>query len=330
MRRVVGKLGLLLAGTALALLAAEVVVRLAAPYARDHVMPSGTFDMDDALGWRLASERTGRHRTRYFDVVYRTNRAGFRDRQRVADQAAETWRMLVYGDSQVFGWGVEVADRFTNRLEEQSAGAQVWNLAVPGYGLDQQIISYASLADDIAVDQVVFYVSRASLSRSTTGKIYRKFKPRFELAPEGLRQVPIPAGANRGDNLLYRVVSPFYLPYLLERGRATLRQRDAGGSGAQSAADQLTALDEALVRHAIGLARDRGHEPLVLDALSEAYGDELWRLCSSEGVVVLQTDISRLAEARFGPHDSHWTAAAHDLVARQILTQLEAAGLEVD
>jgi hypothetical protein len=325
MKRVVVKLGLLVAGMVVALLMVEGVVRLAAPHARDHVLPSGSFVMDDSLGWRLAGGKEGRHRTRYFDVVYTSNRAGFRDRDRTLERSPQIRRVLVYGDSQVFGWGVPEVGRFTNRLEQSLPLSEVWNFGVPGYGLDQEIVSYGSLDPEVDSDLVVFLVSRLTLGRIGRGKIYKKFKPRFELGDEGLRLVPVPKGGNARTDLLYRVLSPFYLPYFLERRLALLGKRGRQESQASvgSSSWEFTELAQALVRHAVEMARARGDEPAILSHLPQPGRNELRRLCAVWDVLLLEIDLSGRDDVRFGPLDPHWTEAAHEEIARQLQAQLE-------
>jgi hypothetical protein len=94
-----------------------------------------------------------------------------------------TERMLLYGDSVIFGWGIPTNERISNRL--QSADLEIWNLAVPGYGLDQEILSYRRDGQRLGADEVVFFVSSATLQRLGTSYIYKKYKPVFCLDTKG-------------------------------------------------------------------------------------------------------------------------------------------------
>jgi hypothetical protein len=71
----------------------------------------------------------------------------------------------------------------TDIVESSRKGWEVWNLAVPGYRLDQQILSYEQTDEHFHADEVVFFLSRATLRRSRTSYIYAKYKPLFE--PDG-------------------------------------------------------------------------------------------------------------------------------------------------
>ena len=82
MKRIVFSATLIAGGLFVGLGIAEGLVRLFAPYSRDHVVPAGMFAIDSALGWRLKPGTVSRHHTRYFDAEYRVNSLGFRDRPR--------------------------------------------------------------------------------------------------------------------------------------------------------------------------------------------------------------------------------------------------------
>jgi hypothetical protein len=86
------------------------------PECRDHVLPSGLYETDNYLGWRLAKEKSGNHHSKYFDVIYTTNSLGFRDKERIIQKEYDKFKILLYGDSQIFGWGVSAEERFSNLL----------------------------------------------------------------------------------------------------------------------------------------------------------------------------------------------------------------------
>ncbi len=133
---------LVLVGFCVALLLAEGYVRVFHPYSRDHVVPGGLFEIDDYLGWKFTEGKSARHHSRYFEATYRINTLGYRDKPRSLLKDAEIYRILLYGDSQVFGWGTPAEQRFSNLIEAQNPHLEIWNLAVPGYGIDQEVLSY--------------------------------------------------------------------------------------------------------------------------------------------------------------------------------------------
>ena len=90
-----------------------------------------------------APDSTARQRknTGDFDVAVRINRHGLRDDLDVATAGPDD--LLVLGDSVAWGWGVEAADRFADRLRPLT-GRRVFNVATPtdlkGYGA---LLAYA-------------------------------------------------------------------------------------------------------------------------------------------------------------------------------------------
>ncbi len=157
---------LLLASCCFALLILEGVVRVFFPHVRDHVLPGRLFDIDEHLGWKLKAGKQVIHHSSYFEVVYTTNALGFRDQPRHGSKNKSIYRVLLYGDSQIFGWGVSEDRRFSNLLSRYMPSVELWNLAVPAYGLDQQILSYERNGAWLDADEVIFLVSETTLYRT--------------------------------------------------------------------------------------------------------------------------------------------------------------------
>ena len=96
-------------------------------------------------------------------------------------------------------------------------GVEIWNLAVPGYGLDQEILAYELDGQRFEADEVVLLVSTETLSRLPYDYIYRKHKPKFVLDAEGrLELVPIRRGVSAGIGRPLRHAQRL-LPALLSR-----------------------------------------------------------------------------------------------------------------
>jgi hypothetical protein len=319
LRAWLGRIGLVVAATCIGLLAAEGLVRVFFPHSRDHVVPGGLFLIDDELGWKLRPGASGVHRSRYFRVTYAINAMGFRDPPRSAAKDAAKRRILLLGDSQVFGWGVEEGERFSAGIERRRPALEVWNLGVPGYGLDQQVLSY-ELQPLPAADEALLFVTEATLSRIHSDRIYRKRKPRFALDASGaLRLERPPAGSAAWDELLYRALSPFHLPYFVERRLAT-RQRTP------RAARDLDPLARAVIERAAAVARERGQALAVLAVLPDPAAATLAQLCADAGIGLLAIGLPAddAGALVFGEHDAHWNARAHDLVAAQLAPWLSA------
>jgi hypothetical protein len=328
MRKAAGSALLLLSGLVVAVAAAEGMVRLLAPHTRDHVTPRGLFRLDRSLGWTLKPGARVRHRSRYFDVEYMVNGAGFRDEPGRSPHApGSKRRILFFGDSQVFGWGVDTAHRFTSVVGKRMPDVEALNLAAPGYGLDQQILSYESIKAANPNATVLLMVSTATIKRSMQSESYRKPKPRFVIDSAGrLVRVPVSAEAGRMTDLAYRMLGPFYLPYFVEvqwlRLKGSGRFR-APGSPPAPVTDSAFRLQEALLLEAKRLASLRGHNLVVLASVDRRAEDALRDFCAASGIGFVDTPWHEApAELVFGPDDLHWRANAHQQVADRLLPHL--------
>jgi hypothetical protein len=329
LRPAVLRVGLLLGGIVVAFALAEGGVRLAFPHARDHVIPGGVFEIDDLLGWKLQPGKRATHRTRSFEVEYEANTHGHRDRPRDPARRTRSRRLLLYGDSQVFGWGVERAQRFSDLLEERLPAFEICNLAVPGYGLDQQVLAYERDGASWVADEVAFFVSPQTLGRVHTGFIYDKPKPRFVVGADGVLSVVPPAARSRiWRDWAYRLLSPFHLPYFAKRQLAALRQSGRGRGGASLAAAAAAGeLERGLLVRIGERARARGHRPSLVVCLPESLRTELRQLGDAAGLAIL--DLSHDGACRYpelSAFDPHWNTEAHAQVAELLASRLAGEG----
>lgn len=330
MRGVIVRVGLLLAGVVVAIALAEAVVRVLFPDARDHALPMELFARDDRLGWRLAAGAEADHRTVYFTVRYSTSSEGFRDRERGYTVPSSGRRMLLYGDSQVFGWGVEEERRFSNLLEQRVPGLEVCNLGVPGYGVDQQLLHYEWRAREWRAEEVALFVTDATVSRLQFDYLFGLHKPRLVLDAGGVLQVvPPERGPSRYD--LYRFPRWMSLPYAVDR---VLGERVGPGRGGDDGSDTAATgeLLGAAVDRAVALAGERGHRLILLLNLRDGGRGLMDSVCGGPRVECVDLGLTdRDLEYRHGPRDLHWNERGHAEVAAAVeraLAARRAAGAE--
>jgi hypothetical protein len=317
-------LGLILAGCCLGLLLAEGAVRIFYPHARDHVVPAGLLSFDDDLGWKLQPGKTVSHHTRYFTTVYATNSLGFRDPARAVTKGPATYRILLFGDSQIFGWGVPAEERFSHVIEENRKELEVWNLGVPGYGLDQEILAYERSGQSLNADNAIFFVSSSTLARIHTQHIFAKYKPMFQMDPEGnLKLIPVPKVKNAAAGWLYRIVSPFYLPYFLEFELTKFEEAKNRQPRTRSLA--IGDFEKKLLLRAKEVARERGQVVTILTDFPRASREDFRRFCDQNGIRFIGIDLEAYPKEDivFGPFDAHWNVKANRLIQEQVLPHLE-------
>lgn len=105
--------------------------------------PSGRFELSHPLGsLTLGTPGTSARQVKNtgdYDVAVRINRHGLRDDKDIAE--ATPGDLVFLGDSFTWGWGVEAAERFSDRTQALT-GRHVFNLATP-----TDIAGYAALLD---------------------------------------------------------------------------------------------------------------------------------------------------------------------------------------
>ncbi len=120
----------------------EVAVRILVPSVKvEAAVPGSVGQFDEMLGWSLkplaqaSSSRTG------YSISYKINSKGLRDDEASYKKPADTFRIVLIGDSRSFGFGVPIEKHFSTILEGYFKNVEVINLGVGGYGVDQELLS---------------------------------------------------------------------------------------------------------------------------------------------------------------------------------------------
>ena len=138
MRTIIGKVILLLAGFLISFLLLEIALRLMSPEFLT-IHPPGLYTADPEVGYVLTSDFRGNFVHSEFETQLSINQDGLRG-QPIRPLSTNSVRILVLGDSQTWGFGVEDDETYATILEEQLAqqfpdlDIQVLNGGVPGYG----------------------------------------------------------------------------------------------------------------------------------------------------------------------------------------------------
>lgn len=291
------------------------------------------FTYDETLGWDLVPDTEDRHRSSEFDVSIRINAQGLRsDRELALEPSPDTKRVVVIGDSFSFGHGVEASEAFPALLDEQLEAVEVINLAVTGYGTDQQLLRLIEQGLDWRPDVVLLALFEGNVFRNVREHYLGYPKPRFELDGDALElvNVPVPRSApDPGPLSRSRLWQLFG-----ERGRDLLEH--LGYGEAWPVTDAILARLDEVCRQA-----DARLVVVVIAKDQAVYGSGLRRALHHRTLA----EIDRMLERQKIPHldltpdlvehasrpdadplyfaeDGHWTAAAHRLAARQIAAWL--------
>ena len=117
---------------------------------------------DEVLGHKYIPNQSACLQYGNRNYLIQTDKNGFRNTQRNIDGKL---KIIVLGDSYSSGYGISNSERFTELLETQY-NAKVTNLAVSGYGVDQQVLAYQEYAKSIEHDLVIFIPFLDDLART--------------------------------------------------------------------------------------------------------------------------------------------------------------------
>jgi hypothetical protein len=185
-----------------ALLGAEGALRLAGvlappPYPPQTWRPE-LYTGHSEYGYALWPSRTTRydyppaHPRR---LTVSSNSDGFRSARELDDDDPDDprTRVLILGDSYVFGEGVEESERFSDVLERLEPEWHVDNLGMTGWGPDLMLMALEAVVERASPDVVIFTLFFDDFRRVRPRYAGMGFPtPRFELREGRLARVPYP------------------------------------------------------------------------------------------------------------------------------------------
>jgi hypothetical protein len=153
------------------------------------------YEAHDPYGYRLHVSQTmqysyPRRNPRQLTIV--SNRFGFRD-SRDPQLPHDGPRVVVLGDSFVFGEGVEQSERFTDLVQSRRPDWRVDNLGLPGFGLDTMLRALEAVGLRARPNVIVVCIYTDDFRRVRPHFAGVGFKiPRFRLKAGQLESVPYP------------------------------------------------------------------------------------------------------------------------------------------
>lgn len=340
-----GRLFLAAFATGLALAGAELALRLLVPAEIGTPTTDGDgfsfFAYDPELGWDLVPGTADRTRSDEFDVEVKINGQRMRSDREISPVALPGVRRLaLIGDSFSFGQGVEVHEGFGERLAEALPNVELLNLAVTGYGTDQQLMKLEAQGWAFAPDLVLLGLFEGDVFRNDKLTQLGYPKPRYVLGENGrlvLDNVPVPrAPAAPGLLAGSRVAAIAGKPArslvehlgwgaswpvteaILARLAAVCKERGVPLAVVVIPKDQAvlgSGLRRALHTRTLGLVGE------MLDRLEVPYLDLTAALAAA-----IQ---SQPGTALYFPRDGHWTPAGHAVAAHALASWLPEASPEV-
>jgi lysophospholipase L1-like esterase len=153
---------------------------------------AGLWTYDPVKGWFQTPGAVGRVDLGGPDAGHvRINSLGLRGPETPLAKAPGVKRVVVLGDSFVFGVGVDQDHVFTTRLQNliearRPGEIEVLNLGVAGYSTDQELLLFEDLGQRLRPDVVVLVMCDNDFEANTLDFVYgRYYKPTFELEGSG-------------------------------------------------------------------------------------------------------------------------------------------------
>ena len=323
------EIGLLLASACVSLVLAEATLRVLGrgPLPVNPV-PGNFWRHDALLGWSNSPGADGVFDHPHFRISVHINAKGLRDRDYPYDRNPGTRRILVVGDSFVWGYGVEQPQTFPKVLEGRLPGVEVINAGVAGYGTDQELLWLRSEGVRYRPDLVILEMCGNDDDENNSDLVYNVYhKPRFKQTGTGelaLTGVPVPK-PSRALRLKHWIFTHSALVFQLKAGLIDRFRNPRKAAPVEGLGLTLDLVD------AIGrVARDAGARLVVVTtsryAPTPAFPyDRLVAALRQRGILTLDIDHAPGYEAgtMLIPGDAHWNPAGHQFVARQILAIID-------
>lgn len=331
--KVLASISLLLLGCLAAAALCELLVRWLAPQQET----PRWFEEDERYAYRL--KKNYHQRLTYpgagFVMDVRTNAFGLRDREWDADLERSCTNVLLLGDSFIFGYGINVEDRFDTHLaallEREDNRYCLFNAGVPGWGTVQETRFARDHFHIFDPDILVLAFCGNDPSDDT-----QFLKGEMVFKEKGLGNFPGKAWL-RAHSHLYR----FVLHHTTVLRRAWfINAQQAGDEAIHVDAQSAGVMNESEWERTLKLLRDfhaeflafkpggnmillatNPEDPEIRDRLrSLDNGDTLRYLDLHDAVIKLSPS------DRVLPYDRHWSKEVHHIVAeelRKIIENLE-------
>lgn len=156
-------------------------------------------EYDSVLGWRKKPLASRTYRTSEFTVTETTNSRGLRGPEYAFEKPADTYRILLLGDSFAEGYttGLDsTAGRVLERLLDSDGKkrSEVINGGTAGYSTDQELLFFREAGRMYKPDLTVLLFYANDVWFNSSGRYWRGSKPFFVRHGDSLRleNVPVP------------------------------------------------------------------------------------------------------------------------------------------
>lgn len=179
------KIALVVLSLLLCLCCAEVWVHYTQPLTIETrnvtIFAQQLLEEDELLGWKNRKNFSGIFRQSNVTTYVTTNSLGMRGSPEIAI-ANEKKSILILGDSQTWGYGLNDDDTFSHILQDMLGEEfAVFNAGVLGYGLDQELLWLQRMGKVIKPELIIVTINLNDLSNISNKQQYHLWKPIYKI-----------------------------------------------------------------------------------------------------------------------------------------------------
>jgi len=320
-----------LIGFVLAVLTTEVLTRV---FFDEPVQPRFVVDSGYGVRWNQARVDTRHYVPKEYEVRVTTNSVGMRGpREYAMEKATGTRRIVLFGDSFTFGFGVEDQDVVSAALERQlsSTGspAEVLNMGVSGFGQAEELVTWQERGRRYRPDAVVILYVDNDIGNNVVAQLFG-VQPDGSVTRTGREFLP-------GSRLQERLFSIGPVRWLFEHSQAwnLVRSRLSGlvqnamlrNQGLKTFSDATPAgvgLTKALIAELCREIAAEDAQPIILIIPSQDLRSNF--PMTAEEVAGLGASLvdgrTFLTLADYYRTDTHWRASGHRKAAAALAATL--------
>jgi hypothetical protein len=294
--------------TILTLLFAEGICRLIAPPAS---LPederSLLYHFDSELGWFPDPNR--KHEFWASKKIFVSNNAdGFRDVDHPAEKTKP--RVLMLGDSFVWGYDVETEDRFTEHLQKKFPNYELFNMGVSGYGTDQEFLLFRRYFKHYKPDHVVLlFCTDNDFRDNSSNFVYDQYYAPYFVVQDGALKLA-PGNVAVSESYIFRKYENIFTrSALLQAGLRVYGKLFLPNKFTQTNSDPT----KELLLEFRGFVETHGISFSVV--LTSPHKD-LEKFLRESNIQYLSLSVPD--HYRFPSYGNHWTGKGHQVAAAQM------------
>ncbi len=92
-------------------------------------------------------------------IVWEINQQGLRS-DRIENYTSNKYRILTYGDSETYGWSIDVNDSWQRQMEKIDTNIEVLNFGIPGYNVVNIADHMKYTAPDYHPDMLIYFFNK--------------------------------------------------------------------------------------------------------------------------------------------------------------------------